>query len=154
MKRISKSLFKNYFRGFKNDWRDKIYEYDGKYYFTNKISVIRLNSNYGLEVDSDKDRGKILHDMIEGLSYFYEFGYTDEITGNREYRCIKEKDTDVIISNYQVSAIYLEKISDLLKAKEHKRVLKNGNSTLAMKYIVKIENADDEVGYLLPIKIY
>lgn len=154
MKRISKSLFKNYFRGFKNDWRDKIYEYDGKYYFTNKISVVRLNSNYGLEVEENKERGKILHDMIERFECFYEFGYTDEITGDRDYRCIKEKDTDVIISNYQVKALQIEKISDLLKAKEHKRVLKNGNSTSAMKYIVKIENADDEVGYLLPIKIY
>lgn len=154
MKRISKSLFKNYFRGFKNDWRDKIYEYDGKYYFTNKISIVRLNSNYGLEVDSDKDSGKILHDMFDEFDYFYEFGYTAEITGNRKFRCIKDKDTDVIISNYQVNALQIEKISDLLKAKEHKRVLKNGNSTSAMKYIVKIENADDEVGYLLPIKIY
>ena len=154
MKRISKTLFKNYFRCFKNDWRDKIYEYEGKYYFTNKISVIRLNSNYGLEVENDKERGKILHDMIEGFSYFYEFGYIAEITGNRKFRCIKDKDNDVIISNYQVNALQIEKISDLLKAKEHKRVLKNGNSTSAMKYIVKIENADDEVGYLLPIKIY
>ena len=154
MKRISKSLFKNYFRGFKNDWRDKIYEYDGKYYFTNKISVVRINSNYGLEVDHDKERGKILNDMIERFECFYEFGYTAEITGNRKFRCIKDKDNDVIISNYQVNALQIEKISDLLKAREHKRVLKNGNSTSAMKYIVKIENADDEVGYLLPIKIY
>ena len=53
-----------------------------------------------------------------------------------------------------LKTLQIEKISDLLKAKEHKRVLKNGNSTSAMKYIVKIENADDEVGYLLPIKIY
>ena len=154
MKRINKSLFKNYFRGFKNDWRDKIYEYEGKYYFTNKISVVRLNSNYGLEVDSDKERGKILHDMIERFECFYEFGYTDEITGDRDFRCIKESLSDFIISNYQVNALQIEKISDLLKAKEHKRVLKNANSTSAMKYIVKIENADDEVGYLLPIKIY
>ena len=154
MKRLNKQHFKNYFRGFKNDWRDKIYEYEGKYYFTNKISLVRLNSNYGFEVDSDKERGKILHDMIEGFDYFYEFGYIDEITGNRDYRCIKDKDTDVIISNYQVNALQIEKITNMLKAKEHKRVLKNGNSTSAMKYIVKIENADDEVGYLLPIKIY
>lgn len=154
MKRINKQHFKNYFRGFKNDWRDKIYEYDGKYYFTNKISVVRLNSNYGLEVDPDKRRGEVLYRMFEGFSFFYEFGYIDEITGNRNYRCIKEKDTDVIISNYQVKALQIEKISDLLKAKEHKRVLKNGNSTSAMKYIIKLENADDEVGYLLPIKIY
>ena len=99
MKRINKSLFKNYFRGFKNDWRDKIYEYEGKYYFTNKISVVRLNSNYGLEVDSDKERGKILHDMIERFECFYEFGYTDEITGDRDFRCIKESLSDFIISN-------------------------------------------------------
>ena len=154
MKRISKQHFKNYFRGFKNDWRDKIYEYDGKYYFTNKISVIRINSNYGLEVDENKERGKILHDMIERFECFYEFGYTAEITGNIDFRCIKDKDNDVIISNYQVNALQIEKITNLLKAREHKKVLKNGNSTSAMKYIVKIENADDEVGYLLPIKIY
>ena len=154
MKRISKSLFKNYFRGFKNDWRDKIYEYNGKYYFTNKISVVRLNSNYGLEVDSDKERGKILHDMIDRFECFYDFGYTDEITGARDLRCIKESFTNFIVSEYRVNSLQIEKISDLLKAKEHKRVLKNGNSTSAMKYIVKIENADDEVGYLLPIKIY
>lgn len=154
MKRISKSLFKNYFRGFKNDWRDKIYEYDGKYYFTNKISVVRLNSNYGLEVDSDTERGKILHDMIDRFECFYNFGYTDEITGNRDYRCIKEMVCNVIIPEYQVNALQIEKISNLLKAREHKTVLKNANSTSAMKYIVKIENADDEVGYLLPIKIY
>ena len=154
MKRISKSLFKNYFRGFKNDWRDKIYEYEGKYYFTNKISLVRLNSNYGLEVDPDKERGKILHNMIERFECFYEFGYTAEITGDRDLRCIKESISDFIVSEYRVNALQIEKISDLLKAKEEKRVLKNGNSTSAMKYIVKIENADDEVGYLLPIKIY
>ena len=154
MKRISKSLFKNYFRGFKNDWRDKIYEYDGKYYFTNKISLVRLNSNYGLEVDYDKERGKILHDMIDRFECFYNFGYTDEITGNRDYCCIKDMVCNVIIPEYQVNALQIEKISKLLKAREHKTVLKNGNSTSAMKYIVKIENADDEVGYLLPIKIY
>ena len=154
MKRISKTLFKNYFRRFKNDWRDKIYEYDGKYYFTNKISVVRLNSNYGLEVDSDKERGKILHDMIDRFECFYNFGYTDEITGNRDYRGIKEMVCNVIIPEYQVNALQIEKISNLLKAREHKTVLKNANSTSAMKYIVKIENADDEVGYLLPIKIY
>lgn len=154
MKRISKTLFKNYFRGFKNDWRDKIYEYDGKYYFTNKISLVRINSNYGLEVDSDKERGKILHDMIDRFECFYNFGYTDEITGNRDYRCIKDMVCNVIIPEYQVNALQIEKISNLLKAREHKTVLKNVNSTSAMKYIVKIENADDEVGYLLPIKIY
>ena len=154
MKRISKSLFKNYFRGFKNDWRDKIYEYEGKYYFTNKISLVRLNSNYGLEVDPDKERGKILHNMIERFECFYEFGYTAEITGDRDLRCIKESISDFIVSEYRVNALQIEKISDLLKAKEEKLVLKNGNSTSAMKYIVKIENADDEVGYLLPIKIY
>ena len=154
MNKLNKQHFKNYFRGFKNDWRDKIYEYDGKYYFTNKISLVRLNSNYGLEVENDKERGKILHDMFEGFEYFYEFGYTDEITGNTDYRCIKDKICNVIISEYQVNALQLEKISTLLKAREHKRVLKNGNSTSRMKYIVKIENSDDEVGYLLPIKIY
>jgi len=154
MKKLNKQHFKNYFRGFENDWRDTIYEYDGKYYFTNKISLIRLNSNYGLEVDPNKERGKILHDMIERFECFYEFGYTAEITGNRKFRCIKDKDNDVIISNYQVNALQIEKISNLLKAKDEKLVLKNANSTSAMKYIVKIENADDEVGYLLPIKIY
>ena len=154
MKRISKSLFKNYFRGFKNDWRDKIYEYEGKYYFTNKISLVRLNSNYGLDVDPDKERGKILNNMSERFECFYEFGYTAEITGDRDLRCIKESISDFIVSEYRVNALQIEKISDLLKAKEEKRVLKNGNSTSAMKYIVKIENADDEVGYLLPIKIY
>ena len=154
MKRFNKQFFKNYFRGFKNDWRDKIYEYNGKYYFTNKISVVRLDSNYGLEVDPDEKRGKILHDMMEGFENFYEFGYLDEITGNRDYRCIKEMISDFIISDYQVNVKQLEKISDLLKARKHKRVLRNGNLTSAMKYIVKIENADDEVGYLLPVKIY
>lgn len=146
--------FKNYFRGFKNDWRDKIYEYEGKYYFTNKISVVRLNYNYGLEVDPNKERGKILHDMIKGFEHFYEFGYTSEITGNRDYRCIKDNICNVIIPEYQVNALQIDKISNLLKAKDKKQVLKNRNSTSAMKYIIKIENADDEVGYLLPIKIY
>ena len=154
MKKLNKQHFKNYFRGFKNDWRDKIYEYEGKYYFTNKISIVRLNSNYGLEVDSDKERGKILHDMFEGFDSFYEFGYTAEITGDRDLRCIKESFSNFIISEYRVNALQIEKITDLLKAKDENIVLKNANSTSAMKYIVKIENADDEVGYLLPIKIY
>lgn len=154
MKRMNKQHFKNYFRGFKNDWRDKIYEYEGKYYFTNKISLVRLNSNYGLEVDPDQTRGKILHDMIKRFECFYDFGYTDEITGDRDLRVIKESFTNFIVSEYRVNALQIEKISNLIKAKEHKRVLKNGNSTSDMKYIVKIENADDEVGYLLPIKIY
>lgn len=154
MKRINKQHFKNYFRGYKNDWRDKLFKYKDKYYMTNMISVVRLNSNYGLEVDSDEKRGKILHDMYESFTFFYEFGYIGEITGNREYRNIKDKETDVILSNYQVNALQVEKITNLLKAREHIRVYKNGNSTSALKYIVKIENADDESGYLLPVKIY
>lgn len=152
MKAISKQYFKNYFRSYKNDWRDKIYEYDGKYYFTNKISVIRLNSNYGLEVDPDESRGRTLKEMCELFNEFYNFGSVGEITGNRKFRNIKDEN-NVILSNWQVDALQIEKIESVLKAKEVS-VLQNGNSTSAMKYIVKIENADDEVGYLLPIKIY
>lgn len=139
---MNKQHLKNYFRGYNNKFRDKVYKSkdDHNFYITNLISVVKLYTIDSDYIDGDESNIKKFVDMFDSWEYY---GYIDQ-DGHIYDKSHKP--------NYDFGfnpKIY-EKIALLVHCNDTTEVLKNKDSNQIVLKII----GDYGYGYMLPIRNY
>lgn len=140
---MNKQCFKNYFRGYNNKFRDKLFfnKEDRNYYCTNLISIVKLYSSYELEYIEGEPRLKEFVDMFD--DEYEEYGYIDK------YGHIFERNRKPNL-DFACDIRKLEKISNLVYQNTDPIVLKRKDRD---QFVIKVEG-ECGYGYLLPIRNY
>lgn len=155
---MNKQNFKNYFAGYKNEHREKLYKINNKFYITNLISIIKLNGNYGIDVSEEIDINtkKSLEILFDRFMNYEEVGYVSELDSkNSEYRTLYLNDGN-ILKDYEVRDIQLRKIRKVLTLDKRTDIKTYvvSSGKINPSYAIKMYNNIGEVAFLLPVKIY
>lgn len=140
---MNKQHFKNYFRGYHNKFREKLFwnKDDRNFYCTNLISVIKLFSSYDLEFEEgDPSNIKKFVDMFD--EEYENYGIVD-----KEGHIFDNHNNPNL--DYGVDYRKLDKIMLLLQGNEVTVVKRKDRDQFAIK--IKGYNG---YGYLLPIRNY
>ena len=139
---MNKQHFNNYFRGYKNKFRDKLFKDGDEYYCTNLVSIVKLYSSYGLDYTDETSRLKDYVDMFDNEYELY--GYTDLMGHIFDMKSIPNMD-------FCCDPRKIEKVQLLVKGcMNAPRVVKRKDRD---QYAIKIDG-DYGYGYILPIRNY
>lgn len=140
---MNKQYLKNYFRGYNNKFRDKVFKSkdDHNFYITNLISVVKLYTVDSDYIEGDESNIKKFVEMFD--NDYEDYGYLDDKGHIFDFYKIPNMDFGCDIRK-------LEKIQLLVKQNEYPIVKKKKDTD---QYVIKVIGVNG-YGYLLPIRNY
>lgn len=169
---MNKVYLKRFMKDIHNDKKaeqeNKYIKYDDRYLISNNCSVVLLNSDYGVLTENNgkiKDTIKNIYEDFRDRFCLNAVDITDEINNfntsedeeekdfkfKKEYACDIKEEKEIV--DFGIDLKKLEIIKKMIKADKIEIHTKFGFNSYM--YVIEIKNTKtNEIGYLLPIKIY